>query len=122
MNELYWISRCAIVNEIAQIVIFGGLIAAGALGLWFLIFYLEYDFDSEKWKNIRPWFKGIAVVCSVATLFYAFVPSKEEMYLILGVGGTIDYIQSSDKAKQLPDKCIDAIDAWVESLNGEEEE
>lgn len=39
--------------------------------------------------------------------------------LIFGIGGSIDYLKSNDVAKQLPDKCINAIDAWVSSLTTE---
>lgn len=121
MNELYWIGRCAVVNEIAQIVMIAGFVTAAIHGVGIFISFLDYNFGFDDWGKIKSWFKKIAIVCTISALFYAFVPSKEEMYLILGVGGTIDYIQSSDKAGQLPDKCIDAIDAWVKSFNGEEE-
>lgn len=38
------------------------------------------------------------------------------------LGGTIDYIKSNETAKQLPDKCIKALDKWVENLNEEKQE
>ena len=38
------------------------------------------------------------------------------MLLIYGVGGVIDYAKDNEKAKQLPDKVVDAIDAYLESL------
>ena len=38
------------------------------------------------------------------------IPMKNDALLIYGVGCTIDYIKSNDKAKQLPDKCIKALD------------
>lgn len=50
--------------------------------------------------------------------------SKEilkEAFMIWGLGGTIDYIKSNDTAKQLPDKCIEALDKWVETLNENKE-
>ena len=40
--------------------------------------------------------------------------------MIYGVGDTIDYVKSNNTAKQLPDKCIEALDKWVSSLNEEE--
>lgn len=121
MNELYWIGRCAIVNEIAAIVFIAGLVVAGILGLAAFFGFLENAFDTEDWSNIRWCFKKIAVVCAISIVFCVFVPSQKEMYLILGIGGTIDYLQSNEKAGQIPDKCIDAIDAWVESLVEEKE-
>ena len=35
---------------------------------------------------------------------------KNDALLIYGVGGTIDYVKSNKTAKQLPDKCIKALD------------
>ena len=40
--------------------------------------------------------------------------------LIFGVGSTIDYIKSNETIQEIPDKCINALDAWVESLNKED--
>lgn len=116
MNELYWIGRCVAVNEIAAIVLIAGLVVAGILGLAVFFGFLEEAFDTEDWSNIRRWFKKIAVVCAISIVSYVFVPSQKEMYLILGIGGTIDYLQSNEKAGQIPDKCLDAIDAWVDAL------
>lgn len=120
MNELYWIGRCAAVNEIAAIVLIGEFVVAGILG--FVVFwgFLEDAFDTEDWPNIRRWFKKFAVVCAISIVFYVFVPSQKEMYLILGIGGTIDYLQSNEKAGQIPDKCLDAISAWVDALAEDE--
>jgi preprotein translocase subunit SecY len=56
----------------------------------------------------------------IGTLIIVFVPTTKEALLIYGVGNTIEYIKSNEKAQQLPDKCIDALDAWVEELNKEE--
>ena len=51
-----------------------------------------------------------------------FIPTTNEALLIYGVGGTIDYIKSNDTAKQLPDKCIKALDKWVENLSEKEKQ
>ena len=53
----------------------------------------------------------------VAAIFAVFIPSKKDMYMIVGVGTTIDYVQKNETARQLPDKCIEALNNWVESLN-----
>ena len=46
-------------------------------------------------------------------------PTEKEILAIYGVGGTIDYIKSNDKAKQLPDKCVDALTRYVDSIEKE---
>lgn len=57
---------------------------------------------------------GISVTINVIT------PTTEQAYLIYGVGSAIDYIQDNPMAKQLPDKCIDALSRLVDNLNKEE--
>ena len=40
--------------------------------------------------------------------------------LIYGVGTTIDYVKQNNTLQQIPDQCINALDAWVESLTEKE--
>lgn len=61
------------------------------------------------------------VVFGISVLITAITPTKKEAYFIYGVGSTIDYIQNNPKAKQIPDRCIDALNRWVDNLNKTEE-
>ena len=63
------------------------------------------------------YFKRYTIVTLVLIVINIFIPTKNDALLIYGVGGTIDYIKSNDTAKQLPDKCVKALDKWVDSLN-----
>ena len=65
------------------------------------------------------YFKRFIFVTIIACFINFFIPTTNEALMIYGVGGTIDYIKSNDTAKQLPDKCIKALDKWVENLNEE---
>ena len=47
-------------------------------------------------------------------------PNTKEAMLIFGIGTTIDYVKQNDTLKQIPDKCINALDAWVDSLTEKE--
>lgn len=49
-----------------------------------------------------------------------FVPSKKDMLMIYGLGSTIDYIKQNDAAKQIPDKCIDALDKFIDEYVNED--
>lgn len=49
-----------------------------------------------------------------------FVPTTKDAMLIFGVGGTIDYIKSNETINKLPEKCVNALDAWVESITENE--
>ena len=66
---------------------------------------------------MRRFANKMFVVFGFSVLIAAVTPTKEEAYFIYGVGSTIDYIQSNPKAKQIPDKCIDALNQWVDNLN-----
>lgn len=127
MSELYWIMVLDNVCYVSCIVmIVGGLIAVGA---WIVSFILWGDADGEEDETDSDWrsykkAKGIAsksfTACIIATFIAMFTPSKEQMYLIVGVGTAIDYVQENESVKQLPNKCVDALNRWVDSLNKEE--
>ena len=74
--------------------------------------------DVERSTKI---FKRSAVALAISVLGIIFIPTKQDMLLIYGVGTTLDYLQDNEKVQQLPDKCVDALEAWVESLSQEEE-
>ena len=52
----------------------------------------------------------------IAAIGTVFIPSNKQMLEIYGIGGTIDYIKSNDKAKELPDKVVDALTKYLETV------
>ena len=66
--------------------------------------------------------KRFIFVTIIACLINLFIPTTNEALMVYGIGGTIDYIESNETAKQLPDKCIKALDKWVDNLNEEKQE
>lgn len=56
----------------------------------------------------------------IAILGVIFVPTTKDALMIYGVGSTLEYLKQNETAKELPDKCIDALDAWIEELNKKE--
>lgn len=118
MNEIYWITRLdSIVNASEVIAVFGIIFSLVA----FILLAINMSDENKKW--ISFWKKGF-IICLVVTLFIGitsvFVPTSKDAMLIFGVGGTIDYIKSNETIKQIPDKCINALDAWVDSLTEKE--
>lgn len=73
----------------------------------------------KKWMRNA---KRCATVFLVSVFMNIFIPTTNEALLIYGVGGTIDYIKSNDTAKQLPDKCVKALDKYLDNLTKEEKE
>ena len=118
MNELYWIGRVGALYDIATlfVILFG-------LALICCFIWLTTRIDGEEEIELpKKYTKCIFLMFVVCSLILALCPSKKEMYLIYGVGNVIDYVQSNDVAKQLPDKAIIAIDKWLEMNKPEEED
>ena len=132
MNEIYWITRLdAICNFLITIAVVSFVISVviGAFSMYNRFAaddYEEggkyYNCHMQRFKIFLNYFKRSIIVTLVLSVINIFIPTKNEALLIYGVGGTIDYIKSNDTAKQLPDKCIKALDKWVENLNEEKKQ
>ncbi len=120
MKELYWIER------LDGIQVFFIVLAAIAI-MWMLFSFIipcseAYDEDDYKEKGIYRARKVSGTLFFISLLILVFVPSSKEMYRIIGIGGTIDYIRQNDTAKQLPDKCIKALDLFMDKVIGEDKD
>lgn len=122
MWELYFITRIGIIHGLSGVLFIFSLLTA-------IICYavsIFQDIDGEDicnaWQKskLRKFANKMFIVFGISVTINVITPTTEEAYLIYGVGSTIDYIQDNPKAKQLPDKCIDALNRWVDSLNKEE--
>lgn len=119
MTEFYWITRLdAITITLGTI-----LILCFLFGIVGIIAYFVFRTDAYADKAVervnKTAYKIVKVyvpIIIVVTLLRVFIPTTKEALVIYGVGSTIDYLKSNDKAKQLPDKVVDAIDAYLESL------
>ena len=130
MNEIYWITRLdAICNFLITIAVVSFVISVviGAFSMYNRFAaddYKEggkyYNCHMQRFKMFLNYFKRSIIVTLVLTVINIFIPTKNEALLIYGVGGTIDYIKSNDTAKQLPDKCVKALNKWADNLNEEE--
>ena len=132
MNEIYWITRldaiCCTLICISVLSPFVSLVSFSLAlssmedaenykeyhGCWD-----EYMREYKKWMRNA---KRFAVIFFVSVFINIFIPTTNQALLIYGVGGTIDYIKSNDTAKQFPDKCVKALDKWVDNLNEEKQE
>ena len=131
MNEVYWITRLdAICNFLTTIAVLSFVISVviGAFAMYNRFEaddYAEagkyYDCHMQRFKIFLNYFKRSIIVALVLTVINIFIPTKNDALLIYGVGGTIDYVKSNKTAKQLPDKCIKALDKYLDNINKEEE-
>lgn len=113
-ETLYWITRLDGIHTFGLlIVLISVLVIAFSC---FVYIASKVDCDDESTAIAVKILKLSTLTLSMSSLIAIFVPTTKEALLIYGVGNTVDYIKSKEKAQQLPDKCIDALDAWVESL------
>ena len=112
MSELYWLTRLEYIQNFLVIVMsVSGIAMFISFMLWLVASY------EEEVKKALLWLRYTFTTLVISSLIFVFVPSTKEALLIWGVGSTIDYIQENETAKQLPDKCINALNDWVESLS-----
>lgn len=117
MNEIYWITALGNLSCAVKIILVLSIIILAVLILLYI--FAWSDDEEDICKSLKKLIKYFIPIFIISLLLSTFIPTKEDMFLIYGVGGTVDYIKQNDKAKQLPDKCINALDMWVDSLNDE---
>lgn len=117
MKEIYWIQRLDGACTLFEVMLILSIIALILLAVAAFVSWLNgLDGDEDGFFNAKRWVHLAIITLIVAVIGRLFVPTTEEALAIFGLGGTIDYIQDSEKLQQLPDKCVEALDLWVESL------
>ena len=134
MSEIYWITRLDSINTISLICVIVGVIISGIAAV---IYYAAngqriYD-DSHGYESSARENEGYANTCKgiliwsipvsiIFSLLMIFIPTTKQGFLIYGLGGTVDYIKQNPTARQIPDKCINALDKWVDSWGVEKKD
>lgn len=124
MSEIYWITRLNLISGW----LIGFAVISAIVTIVAIIAYLGnrsdyevYGKDADKrWTEFCSKLFKISLPCFfVFCLSSILTPTTKEAMLIYGVGTTIDYVKQNNTLQQIPDKCINALDAWVDSLNKE---
>lgn len=129
MNEIYWITRLDLIS--------GWLTAAAAIsGVVLVVAFIvmlicdnvasagAYESEREESKKLLTAWKPYRNTSLALFLFFLpiaiLTPNTKDAMLIYGIGTTIDYVKQNNTLQQIPDKCINALDAWVDSLTKKE--
>ena len=121
MIEIYFLQRIANIASIFGVA-FWVIVIVGTVASVIIITYCcsnDFDFDEDQKKamqRIKQYAKYVLYCFIFVTLGAVFTPTDKDLLVIYGVGGTIDYIKSNDKAKELPDKVVDALTRYVDSI------
>lgn len=112
MNELYWIS------------VIGRLHVAFGVGIGFcfavILVAIAHGICEDDFCSIIRTCKRCGVIALVLSLCAIMTPSKQELYLIYGVGTIVDYCKGDSRAKEIPDKAIDALNRYLDSIKENE--
>lgn len=119
MSILYWINVLDNINFLFVFIFIASLLFSAAIALVNLVYTTDEISGTLDYKRFIKAKHFSYTLLIISTLVITFVPSKRELYIIYGVGGTIDYLKDNPTAKELPDKCIKALDTWVDNLNKE---
>lgn len=114
MSEIYWISRIDAILTVLGIVCTISAVILVSMGIMSLI-DREDDLMPKEVKSKAVRRSWLILIIVVPILM--FVPSSKEVMAIWGIGQTLDYVQDNDAFQQLPDKCVKALEAWVDSLS-----
>jgi hypothetical protein len=117
MSELYWITR---LDAICGVFIALMLLSVVPLIAGFITGYsLDPDDGEEERRKGKRMFRVAFAVLALSAICFILTPDSKQAFIIYGVGGTIDYVKSNDKAKQIPGKVIYALDKYLDSINEE---
>ena len=113
MNELYWIS---ILGNISCVCGIGCILLIFLLCVAIIAYIVEISSEykcNDTIKKQQSFIKKLISILVILLLPSIFIPSTNQLMIIYGVGGTIDYIQDNPNAKQLPDKCIKILTHYI---------
>ena len=82
-----------------------------------LIAYLVQTADNDSVVVPKLMLKYAIPTFLIACPLLILTPNSKQALMIYGVGSTIDYLKENPTAKQLPDKCIKALDCWLTNLS-----
>lgn len=119
MSEIYWISR------LDGILVVLGIICAISFVMFFCFAVMAFVDGKDELlmsnKQRNKLIKISAITIVISGILLVFIPSSKESITIWGIGQTIDYVQSNETLQGLPDKCVQALDVWLDSVMEKEE-
>lgn len=127
MKEMYWISVVGNIGDVSEVMIlfcgicillfgsFSAIIDSGVSGF-------GDEIEARGARFLKKATKTSFIVGIISVFIAIFVPGEKQMYKIMGLGMAINYIKENDAVKNLPDKCINALEEWVDSIEEDKEE
>lgn len=119
MSELYWLGVLGNLNDLGGAIAVLSFLVFIALGFWF---FLCSEDDLEPSTFMKKMFKGSMFAIVLGVVMAIFIPSQKNLLIIYGVGGTIDYLKENKDANKIPDKCVKALDKYLDDALKEDKD
>ena len=119
MSELYWLNVLGNLHELCGVVTVLCIIVLAVLCFW--VFLLSTDGEKPS-PFIKKVLKDSFSVLVFGLFGCLFIPSQKNLLIIYGVGGTIDYLKENKDANKIPDKCIKALDKYLDDALTEDKD
>lgn len=103
MTEIYWLTRLDAVCIVSLIV----FLVCTIWGIGYVII------SDDSFRDTIARLKWVVVVDVLAILSLLFVPDTKDAFVIYGLGSAKDWIESNEKAKEIPQKALDALDKYL---------
>lgn len=110
MNTIYWIETLDGICLMCLVFTIIGVIAG-------CVTIAESD-GNKREKNLG---RILIILGLLFFVGFVLVPSTKKAYKIFGIGGTIDYLKTNDTAKNIPDKCLKALDVFLDNAIDKQE-
>lgn len=108
---IYWLTR---LDDIRSVLI-GILILGIILFISLIIAYSASEKDTDGYFLTKKGAIISGIISILATLGIIFTPTTKQALLIYGVKEGKEYIERNPNVKELPDKIVKALDAYLES-------
>lgn len=112
MSELYWLYVLGNLNGFCRFFMVLSIIAF-VVCVIFCFVSKDEDFPLTS-KSIAKFIRfTLLPILIISTIGNTFIPDTKTLYVIYGVGGTLDYLKENKTANKIPDKAILALDKYL---------
>ena len=114
MSELYWLYVLGNLNGFCRLLIVLSIIAFVVCVIFYIVPQDEdFGFPLAKKYIVKLIMFILLPILIISTIGNTFIPDTKTLYVIYGVGGTLDYLKENKTAKQIPDKAILVLDKYL---------
>ena len=112
---IYLISVLECIGIVSIIGTFCASIVCGAI--WFI---RENEYDDDKVGKYSILLKRWCIVAITCLCLSITIPSKKTMYTMWGLGTIGQVVKENKTLQELPEKSLNALNTWLDSLNNQE--